>query len=54
MEKAWVLSVRLAQGVPRWINAGEVLPSGLDLRTTAAPNTRKAFPDSRYLAKGRI
>jgi hypothetical protein len=41
-------------GVPRPINAGEVLLSGLDVSTTTARNNRKAFPDARDLAKGQL
>jgi hypothetical protein len=52
MEEAWILAVRLAQGGRQSIDASEMLPSGLKARTTAAPNNRRAFPDSRYLANG--
>lgn len=42
------------QGVPQGISAGEVLPSGLDVRTTTTLKNRRTFPDSRDLANGRI
>jgi hypothetical protein len=54
MEEKSIFGQSVWLGVPRSINAGEVLLSGQGVGTTTAPDNRKAFPDARGLAKGRV